>query len=239
MTFQTTVYTDRAIGVVGEMLVDQPTRVSPLNLLSADASYNVFGRAFTYGADDQTAQAGNGSSTAPVFAGVLVNPKEHSTSGTAAGGTLAPTLTLRNYESAAFMKEGSCIVTLAGAANIGDLVYYDNTTGVLGTVPPIVIATGAISTTTLTVSAVDPASAPLAVGQLITGANVAPGTYITALGTGTGGTGTYTVSVSQTAASGTINAAAVAPSGKTLINKAFIDRLNVPGAGLGVLTINA
>lgn len=66
------------------------------------------------------------------------------------------------------------------------------------------VVTGAIASTTLTVSAV--ASGSLAVGQTISGAGVTPGTTITALGTGTGGTGTYTVSASQTAASTTISA---------------------------------
>lgn len=60
--------------------------------------------------------------------------------------------------------------------------------------------TGAISGTTLTVSAV--ASGALAVGQTIsdTTGNLVVGTTITALGTGSGGTGTYTVSNSQTVA---------------------------------------
>lgn len=57
--------------------------------------------------------------------------------------------------------------------------------------------TGAISGTTLTVSA----GSGLVVGQLIAGAGVTARTYITALGTGNGGAGTYTVSVSQTVAS--------------------------------------
>lgn len=62
--------------------------------------------------------------------------------------------------------------------------------------------TGAISGTTLTVSAV--ASGALAVGQTILDASgdLVPGTRITALGTGSGGTGTYTVSNSQTLGSG-------------------------------------
>ena len=59
--------------------------------------------------------------------------------------------------------------------------------------------TGAISTTTLTVSAV--ASGTVAVGAPVTGTNVAANTVISALGTGTGGTGTYTVNNSQTVAS--------------------------------------
>lgn len=58
--------------------------------------------------------------------------------------------------------------------------------------------TGAISGTTLTASAVGGA---LAVGQLVTGANVATSTTITGLGSGVGGAGTYTVAPSQTVGS--------------------------------------
>lgn len=66
------------------------------------------------------------------------------------------------------------------------------------------VVTGAIATTTLTVSAVT--SGSLAVGDIISGTGVTVGTTITALGTGTGGVGTYTVSVSQTVASTAITA---------------------------------
>jgi lysophospholipase L1-like esterase len=59
--------------------------------------------------------------------------------------------------------------------------------------------TGAISGTTLTVSAV--ASGTLAVGMRVSGTGITRGTTITALGTGSGGTGTYTVSTSQTVSS--------------------------------------
>lgn len=62
--------------------------------------------------------------------------------------------------------------------------------------------TGAISGTTLTVSAV--ASGTLRLGMQLTGTGVTAGTRITDFGTGTGGTGTYTVSVSQTVVSTTI-----------------------------------
>lgn len=66
------------------------------------------------------------------------------------------------------------------------------------------VVTGAISGTTLTVSAVT--SGKLVVGQTISGSGVTADTTITALGTGTGSTGTYTVSASQTASSTTISA---------------------------------
>lgn len=63
--------------------------------------------------------------------------------------------------------------------------------------------TGTIAGNTLTVTAVG--SGTVAVGQIVEGGTVAPGTVITALGTGTGGTGTYTVSgAPQTVTSATL-----------------------------------
>jgi hypothetical protein len=62
--------------------------------------------------------------------------------------------------------------------------------------------TAAISTTTMTVSAIS--SGSIQVGQFIS-SGAAAGTYIVAFGTGTGGVGTYTVSISQTVSSTTMN----------------------------------
>jgi hypothetical protein len=56
----------------------------------------------------------------------------------------------------------------------------------------------------LTVTAV--ASGALAVGDVVSGANVTGTPAIISLGTGTGGNGTYNVATSQTAASATVNA---------------------------------
>jgi hypothetical protein len=59
--------------------------------------------------------------------------------------------------------------------------------------------TASIASSTMTVTSV--VSGTLAVGMMISGSGVTPGTTITAFGTGSGGTGTYTVSASQTVAS--------------------------------------
>lgn len=91
-------------------------------------------------------------------------------------------------------------ITLSGATSFSNAAALLQTA--IGHYDAVV--TGAIASTTLTVSAV--ASGTLAIGQTISGAGVTPGTVITALGTGTGGTGTYTVSPSQTASSTTISA---------------------------------
>lgn len=58
------------------------------------------------------------------------------------------------------------------------------------------VVTATIAGNTMSVSAVT--SGALAVGQHVTGANILPGTKITALGTGTGGVGTYTLNSTQT-----------------------------------------
>lgn len=93
-----------------------------------------------------------------------------------------------------------------------------------------VSVTGSIAGTTLTVSAV--ASGQLAVGQAISGANVAQGTVITGYGTGIGGTGTYTVNQSQTAASATITDTAF-----VLVPNAVVDRFTVTQPGLAVIKL--
>ena len=68
-------------------------------------------------------------------------------------------------------------------------------------------ATSGISTT-LTASAV---TGTIAIGQSITGTNIASGTTITAFGTGSGGAGTYTISPASTGTvSGTVTAGSTA-----------------------------
>ena len=61
------------------------------------------------------------------------------------------------------------------------------------------VFTGAVSGTTLTVTAIN--SGTIAVGQNLFAVGALQETVITALGTGTGGTGTYTIGLSQTIAS--------------------------------------
>lgn len=231
MTLQSTVNLAQGFGVIGELFSAGPLRAQPAILDSGDAANNVVGRYFTL-TEEGKAEAGG---TGPI-AGILANPKEYPLTGTA-GQPLAPSLTLPNGLVGDFVTMGEIIVAVPAAAAISDKVAYDTATGELSTVPAQVSVTGAIATTTLTVSAVAAGSAPLAVGQLITGANVAPGTYITALGTGTGGTGTYTVNVSQTAASATINADSVPGAGKAFVPNAEIIKFTPSGAGLAVIKL--
>lgn len=216
---QSTVLTSQGFGVVGDVYSDSPRRVKSYILNSAA---NPVGYAYTVSAEGIAVLGGTGE-----FAGILAHPKSY-----AATSGLTATLSLAQYTQGELLEMGEIVISTATAAAIGDLVVYDTTSGALSTVDRIVEVTGEISTTTLTVTAVT--SGVLAVGQLITGANITPGTYITALGTGTGGTGTYTVSVSQTAASGTIYADSVAGSGKAFVPNAKIVRYAAGAGGLAV-----
>lgn len=236
MGFQSTVSLKQGFGVVGELMLDGPVRAAPCTLESADAAYNVVGRAFTVKSEGVAAAGGTGE-----FAGILVNPKHYASYGTAAG-TLAPTLTLANNALGECLNMGEIIVALPGAAAIGDKVTYNTTTGVLGSTPAVASFTGTIDDgtppgagTVLTVT--DVASGRLAVGQMISGAGIPPGTYITALGTGTGGVGTYTVSASLELASMTITAANVPASGELFVPNAVVSRFTVAGAGLAVIKL--
>jgi hypothetical protein len=65
------------------------------------------------------------------------------------------------------------------------------------------VATGSISGGVMTISSTVGA---LAVGQVITGDGVTPGTTILSFGTGSGGAGTYNVSITQTVPSETLRA---------------------------------
>jgi len=133
MAFQSTVYSQQGFGVVGEIFDNGPVRAEPFIINSASAANNVFGRAFSITAE-VVVSAGNPSGN-KVFAGILINPKGSSSNGTTSS-PLAATLTLPNYSIGEICNMGSIVVTLGAAANIGDLVIFDNTTGVLETIAP-------------------------------------------------------------------------------------------------------
>lgn len=140
MGFQSTVSLEQGFGVAGEVFDNGPFRSQPFIIVSDDAADNVFGRAFTITAEGK-AEAGKDGTQ--VFGGILINPKEHASVGTVAGGPLAPTLTLPNNTVGELLSEGSVIVSLPATANIGDLVYFTNATGALTTTAPGAAAPGA------------------------------------------------------------------------------------------------
>lgn len=131
--FQSTVYLQQGFGVPGELYASTPKRSQSYIINSASAAYNVFGSAFSITAQG-TAAAGN-TTGALVYAGILVNPKASASFGGSTG-PLSPTLTLANYAQGELLTMGTIVVSLPGAAAIGDVVIFDNTTGALSTIAP-------------------------------------------------------------------------------------------------------
>lgn len=229
-TFQGTINYNQPLGVVGEVAFGGPQRAAPWNLYS-NGQAQVIGYGFTVtngGDPDPTAGSPNAGQAivggTGIFAGILIAPKEYASFG-ASGAPLGATLTLPDYATGELLTMGFISVALSTANNnVGNRVYMDTTTGQLGSQAPQANGTGSIATTTLTITAVAANTALFAVGQRITGPNIAPDTYITAILTGTGGIGTYTVSQSQTAASAAVTADGVAPAGKLLLPNTTVYR---------------
>lgn len=206
--FQSTVNTYSSFGVPGDLAFTGPTRSTSYNLVSTPY-LNTVGNAFTVtnGANPDTtlgapyagtAQVGGNANS--VFAGILINKNEYALYGTTTS-PLSPTLNLPDNSVGELLTMGFVTVALDNQPSVGDLVTFAPLTGALSSIPPLVKFVGSSSTTTLTVASIT--SGQLQVGMLITGSGVAPGTYITALGSGLGGTGTYTISVSQSIAGST------------------------------------
>lgn len=135
MSFQQTVNTDLGFGVIGEIAFDGPTRALSARVVSGDAANNVVGRAFFY-TDDSDGDIVEAGGAALTFAGILANPKTYALNGTAAGGPLAASLALPNNAQGELLFMGEIIVALPAAANIGDVVYSTDATGVLTTTAP-------------------------------------------------------------------------------------------------------
>lgn len=128
--FQSTISLVSGQGVQGDLYGDQPVRCLPYILNSEDPTTNIFGNAFTIVSQGVVTAGGIG-----IFAGFLVNPKNHASFG-GSGGPLSPTLVLPNGETAALLTMGLFYAALPATANIGDLVVYDTTTGALATIAP-------------------------------------------------------------------------------------------------------
>lgn len=131
MAFQSTVIEDIKSGLIGEIAFDGPTRaLSAMIDTGAGAANNVVGRVFTY--QDRAGETVKAGGDAVDFAGILVMPKTHSSLGTAAGGTLADTLTLPDGSAGEFLFMGEVYVSLASAGGvIGAALKYNTTTGVI------------------------------------------------------------------------------------------------------------
>lgn len=149
MAFQSTVPSVIPSFVPGNLAFEGPTRAQPVRLNSADAANNVFGRALRVvgnaAAQDATnVVAGAGGTT--VFVGILTGPHQHTSYGTAAGGTLAASFVLPNGEIAEATSMGEVAVVISTDADVGDIIWSHDTTGVLAATAP---GTGSLSNHTL------------------------------------------------------------------------------------------
>jgi hypothetical protein len=131
-TFQSAVSIQQGFGVPGDIFQDVPWVVQSYVLVSTPEANTVGSTAYTI-TSPGFAQAGSGGTLG--FAGILAAPKSYSLFGTS-GAPLAPTLILPDNTQGELLTQGMMIVTLPAAANIGDYVLFDNTTGILETVSP-------------------------------------------------------------------------------------------------------
>lgn len=133
--FQQAVFLYAGAGVPGELFSDYPRRAQTFTINSASAAYNIIGATCFTVTSEGFAAAGNQGGTNQGFAGFLFNPKVYALQGIV-GNTLGATLTLPNFTVGEFITEGSLWVTLPAAANIGDLIVYNNTTGAIESISP-------------------------------------------------------------------------------------------------------
>lgn len=136
MTLQSTINVNLGFGVPGELIEEGPQRAESLIVNSAGANPNVIGYAYTKSNTTNIAKVGGTIAAGTVFAGILANPKVYSAYGTQAGGTLAPTMQIPDQSQGEFLQMGTVVVSIAGPANIGDLVIYNQTTGALSAIAP-------------------------------------------------------------------------------------------------------
>lgn len=129
---QSVVRYDYGYGIVGESRKHSARRSKAVLLNSTDATHNVVGRAVTYNADNKTVGAGGTG----VFAGLISNPKQYAQRGTAAGGPLAPTMTLPNNTIIEAVESDYAFVAVVtnNNAKVGDYVVFLQADGTLQTV---------------------------------------------------------------------------------------------------------
>lgn len=159
MSFQSAVGFTYTQGFVGQIITEVPHVITSWRLDGQSALPNNFGYAYTYSSDTVNPAPAHGSANneniavvggTAAFAGILVNPQEFALSGTAAGGTLAPTLALAPYERAQLLTKGQCVVPFTTAVTYGAAIGFDPDTGaiVLASTPDATALNGRVLTTT-------------------------------------------------------------------------------------------
>lgn len=114
-------------GVAGEFYSTEPQRTRGKILVSATEALNLISVAVTHVADEDDQV---GVSASAVFAGIIGSPKTLQRVGLDAQ-TVIP-----NGTAIECVLQGYLIVNLPAAADIGDFVYFNDTTGLLSTAAP-------------------------------------------------------------------------------------------------------
>lgn len=133
MPFQSTVNVDLNLGVPGDIVIDEPSRIQPVTLAVAAA----LGQFLTVANSTGLASPG-GTLTAgtTVYGGVVVLPKIEPLFGSSAANPLNPNLNVQANEQVAMLTFGSCVLSLPAGWDIGDNLQYNTTTGVISTYSP-------------------------------------------------------------------------------------------------------
>jgi hypothetical protein len=128
--FPSSVTTDLAFGIVGELAFDGPYRALSARISHGTAADIVVGRWFTQAADGTVRPGGDGA-----VAGVFMNPKGQALAASA-GNALAPSMTVATGTVGEFCYMGTIVVAVGAAVAIGNAAKYDTTTGVIGVGAP-------------------------------------------------------------------------------------------------------
>lgn len=230
MGFQTTVSLAQGYGVPGQVVYDGPIRSAPWTLVSTPEPNVIGSTAYTIVSEGIAMAGGVGP-----FAGILGSPKSY-TAGLIQSG---PTMTLPDETVGELYTMAQMLVVLTTAANPGDLVVYNTTTGALSSVPSSFAATASFATNVMTVTGTP--SGVIGVGSAVNFAGVAPGTLVTAVTSGTGKAGTYTLSSTPgtvASATGSISPGLFAGATSAFVPNASVILRASAANGLAIIELN-
>jgi hypothetical protein len=133
MPFQQTVNVLLNLGVPGDVIDDEPSRITPVTLATAGAISQFFTIANGTGL---ASLGGTITAGSVIMGGIAVNPKVEPLFGSSAANPLNPNLSLAANEQAALLTFGSCVILNPNAWNEGDYLQYNTTTGVVSSYSP-------------------------------------------------------------------------------------------------------
>jgi len=135
MAFQSATYQTMGVGIQGEIYQSAPWSGQALTINSVSAAYNVIGKTVATWQPTQGTlyvAAGQGSDASTKWAGFLASPKSLALY----NGDFTASMTVANSSQVVICSMGVMLVYLPAAANIGDKVCYNTTTGTITTIAP-------------------------------------------------------------------------------------------------------